>query len=52
VAYLMNVNQIFLFVSDVNVLFGVGEPQTAVSFTNTSLKGAYAGFATNPVASE
>jgi len=36
VAYLMNVNQIFLFVSDVNVLFGVGEPQTAVSFTNTS----------------
>jgi hypothetical protein len=49
VAYLMNVNQIFLFVSDVNVLFGVGEPQTAMSFTNTSLKGAYAGFATNPV---
>src|SRR5207253_9707724 len=47
VAYLMNVNQIFLFVSDVNVLFGVGEPQTAVSFTNTSLKGAYAGFATD-----
>src|SRR6266403_1065319 len=47
VAYLMNVNQIFLFVSDVNVLFGVGEPQTAVSFTNTSLKGAYAGYATN-----
>src|SRR5258708_4924245 len=49
VAYLMNVNQIFLFVSDVNVLFGVGEAQTAVSFTNTSLKGAYAGYATNPV---
>src|SRR5882762_8689476 len=49
VAYLMNVNQIFLFVSDVNVLFGVGEAQTAVSFTNTSLKGAYAGYATNAV---
>src|SRR5467141_2605224 len=49
VAYLMNVNQIFLFVSDVNVLFGVGEAQMAVSFTNTSLKGAYAGYATNPV---
>jgi len=48
VAYLMNVNQIFLFVSDVNVLFGVGEPQTAVS-SQYSLKGAYAGFATNPV---
>src|SRR5467141_3224874 len=49
VAYLMDVNQIFLFVSDSNVLFGVGEPQTAVSFTNASLKGAYAGLATNPV---
>ena len=49
VAYLMDVNQIFVFVSDVNVLFGVGEPQTAVSFTNTLLKGAYAGYATNPV---
>jgi len=49
VAYLMDVNQIFVFVSDVNVLFGVGEAQTAVSFTNTSLKGAYAGYATNPV---
>src|SRR5882762_3651798 len=49
VAYLMDVNQIFVFVSDVNVLFGVGEPQTAVSFTNTSLKGAYAGYATNAV---
>src|SRR6266481_3440572 len=49
VAYLMNVNQIFLFVSDVNVLFGGGGAKTAVSFTNTSLKGAYAGYATNPV---
>ena len=49
VAYLMNSNHMFLFVSDVNVLFGVGEPQAAVSFTNASLKGAYAGFATNPV---
>jgi hypothetical protein len=49
VAYLVNSNQIFLFVSDSNVLFGVGEPQSAVSFTNTSLQGAYAGYATNPV---
>jgi hypothetical protein len=49
VAYLMNSNQMFLFVSDSNVLFGVGELQSAVSFTNTSLKGAYAGCATNPV---
>src|SRR5467141_3968011 len=49
VAYLVNLNQIFLFVSDVNVLFGFGEPQAAGSFTNSTLKGKYAGFATNPV---
>src|SRR5882757_6035932 len=49
VAYLVNLNQIFLFVSDVNVLFGSGEPQAGISFTNSTLKGAYAGFATNPV---
>jgi hypothetical protein len=49
VAYLMNSNHMFLFVSDSNVLFGVGEPQSAGSFTNTSLNGAYAGYATNPV---
>jgi hypothetical protein len=52
VAYLVKPNEVFLFVSDVNVLFGVGEPQTAVSFDNTSLKGAYAGLATNPVGYE
>jgi hypothetical protein len=50
VAYLVNLNQIFLFVSDSNVLFGFGEPQAAGSFTNSALKGAYAGFATNPAA--
>lgn len=49
VAYLVNANQTFLFVSDSNVLFGVGESQAAVSFTNGTLKGAYAGYATNPV---
>jgi hypothetical protein len=49
VAYLMNSNHMFLFVSDSNVLFGVGEPQSAVSFSNASLQGAYAGYATNPV---
>ena len=49
VAYLVNANQIFLFVSDSNVLFGVGEPQAAVSFTNSTLKGTYAGYTTNPV---
>jgi hypothetical protein len=42
-------NQIFLFVSDSNVLFGIGEAQAAGSFTNSVLKGTYAGFATNPV---
>jgi hypothetical protein len=48
VAYLVKSNQAFLFVSDSNVLFGPGEPQAAVSFTNSTLKGTYAGFATNP----
>ena len=50
VAYLVNLNQIFLFVSDPNVLFGFGEPQAAGSFTNGALKGTYAGFATYPAA--
>jgi len=49
VAYLVNLNQIFLFVSDSNVLFGFGEPQAAVSFTSSMLKGTYAGYTTNPV---
>ena len=49
VAYLVSSNQAFLFDSDANVLFGFGEPQAAGSFTTSSLKGTYAGFATNPV---
>jgi len=49
VAYLANLNQMFLFLSDANVLFGFGEPQAAGSFTNGALQGTYAGFATNPV---
>lgn len=48
VAYLVKTNQVYLFVSDANVLFGPGEPQAADSFTNSLLKGEYAGFATNP----
>jgi hypothetical protein len=48
VAYVVNLNHIFLFVSDANVLFGFGEPQVAVSFNNNTLKGTYAGYATNP----
>ncbi|HEY4818061.1 MAG TPA: hypothetical protein VIH67_11570 [Candidatus Acidoferrum sp.] len=47
VAYLVNLNQVFLSVSDSNVLFGFGEPQTG-SFNNGALKGTYAGYATNP----
>jgi len=48
VAYLVKSNQFFLSVSDANVLFGFGEPQAAISFTDSALKGAYAGFATYP----
>src|SRR4029077_19789562 len=48
VAYLVKANQVFLFVSDANVLFGPGEPQATESFTDATLKGPYAGFATNP----
>lgn len=49
VAYLSSANQAFLFVSDGNVLFGFGEPQTAGPFTNGAVSGAYAGSATHPV---
>src|SRR5439155_2917218 len=38
VAYLASANQAFLFVSDGNVLFGVGEPQTAGPFTNSVVR--------------
>jgi hypothetical protein len=48
VAYLVSPNQAFLFVSDNNVLFGFGEPQTAGSFTNGAVKGAYSGSTTYP----
>jgi len=50
VAYLVSLNQVFLFVSDSNVLFGFGEAQAAGPFSNSSLNGPYAGFATNPAA--
>src|SRR6266478_2571596 len=48
VGYLVGLNQTFLLVSDSNVLFGFGEPQAAGSFTNSAVKGAYAGFTTTP----
>jgi hypothetical protein len=48
VAYLVNLNQALLFSTDTSVLFGFGEPQAAGSFTNSEVKGTYAGFATTP----
>jgi hypothetical protein len=48
VAYLVSLNQAFLFDFDSNVLFGFGESQAAGSFNNGALKGMYAGYATNP----
>src|SRR5258708_27424301 len=48
VAYLVNSNQVFLFVSDANVFVGFGEAQAAGSFTHSALKGAYSRYATNP----
>jgi hypothetical protein len=50
VGYLANLNQVFLFVSDNNVLFGFGESQAAGSFTTNAIQGTYAGSATNPAA--
>ena len=49
VAYLVSLNQMIVFVTDSNVLFGFGEPQAAGSFTNSAVNGRYAGFTTNPV---
>jgi len=49
VAYLVSLNQMLLFVTDPNVLFGFGEPQAPGSFTNSAVNGRYAGFTSNPV---
>src|SRR5258708_5333259 len=49
VAYLVNSNQIFLFVSDSNVLFGFGKPPAPVSFPNNTLNGPDALCPTNPL---
>ena len=49
VAYLVNSNDAFLFVSDANVLFGYLEAQTLGNYTSAALNGSYAGFATHPV---
>jgi len=50
IAYLVNSNRVILFVSDSNVLFGYGEPQSGGSFANGTLKGPYSGYASSPVA--
>lgn len=49
VAYLVSSNQAFFVVPDSSVLFGFGDPQSATSFTNSALSGAYAGLATTPM---
>jgi len=48
VAYLVSPNTAFFMGSDSSVLFGFGEPQVATSFTNSQVKGAYAGLASSP----
>jgi len=48
VAYLIAPNTAFFLGSDSSVLFGFAEPQVAASFTNSQLKGAYAGLAASP----
>ena len=48
VAYLVASNQIFLFVSDANVLFGFGESQATGPLTNSAVQGTYAGLASAP----
>jgi hypothetical protein len=48
VAYLVGSNTAFIVADGSSVLFGFGEPQAAGSFSNSTLKGAYAGLATTP----
>jgi len=48
VAYLVSPNQAFLFSTDSSVVSGFGEPQAAMSFTNSALNGNYAGVAATP----
>jgi hypothetical protein len=49
-AYLIGPNQAFFIVPDSSVLFGFGDAQAAVSFTNAAVTGGYAGSATTPAA--
>jgi hypothetical protein len=44
VAFLVNSNRFFFVGTDNSVLFGLGEPQSIGSLTNSSVMGTYAGF--------
>jgi len=48
VAYLVGPNDGFVIVPDSSVLFGFGEPQAALPFTNSAIMGTYAASATVP----
>jgi len=48
VAYLVSPDQGFVIVPDSSVLFGFGEAQASLPFTNSSVMGTYAGSATVP----
>jgi len=48
VAYLVSSDQAFIVEEGGSVFFGFGEPQAAGSFSNSALKGSYAGLATTP----
>jgi hypothetical protein len=50
VAYLVSSNQIFFLGTDSSVFFGPGDAQAAGAFSNGSVGGNYAGFATTPAA--
>jgi Domain of unknown function (DUF4082) len=49
IAYLVDLNNAFLFGTDSSVLSGFGEAQAAGPLTNTAVKGTYAGVASSPV---
>ncbi|MGB7848290.1 MAG: hypothetical protein WBL63_21945 [Candidatus Acidiferrum sp.] len=49
VLYLTGSNSAFILGSDSSVLFGFAESQSASSFTNAQLSGAYAGLASTPI---
>lgn len=48
VAYLVSSNRAFVVVPDSSVLFGFGEPQSSLPFTNSAVMGTYAGSTATP----